>query len=410
MRILIINTYYYPAFVGGAEISVKLLAEGMVKSGNSVFVLTTGLAEKVYRVNGVIVICLKQKNIFNSYQESKKIPQFLKVFWHLIDSCNPFYHFKVANILKRIRPALAHTNNIQGFSPFLWFTIKSQKIPLVHSLRDYYLLCHKCNLYNNNKNCESLCLPCSVTHTIKKRFFKYPDYIVGISNYILNKYSTYLPISKLNSNIIYNATENNGFDFVKSDEPKLRFGYIGRIAKDKGVEYLVNELSKLDQDQKSAIKIFFAGKGDAEFIRQLSQKLENIEFEFLGVIKPYDFYKNIDVLLIPALWNEPFGRIVIESLSYSVPVCQSDRGGLKELFNPANSWMYSPEEGELSILVKHILNNRNEVLEKRKQCGQRAGKFSTEQYINNYLKLYHQLVSVETKISKAEYAPALLEK
>ena len=67
MRILIINTYYYPAFVGGAEISVKLLAEGMVKAGNSVFVLTTGLEEKVYRVNGVIVICLKQKNIFNSY-------------------------------------------------------------------------------------------------------------------------------------------------------------------------------------------------------------------------------------------------------------------------------------------------------------------------------------------------------
>ncbi|MFA6086168.1 glycosyltransferase family 4 protein [Mucilaginibacter sp.] len=406
MRVLIINTYYYPAFVGGAEISVKLLAEGMVKAGNSVFVLTTGLADKVYRVNGVIVICLKQKNIFNSYRDSKNIPQFLKVFWHLIDSCNPFYHFKISNLLKRIRPALAHTNNIQGFSPFLWLTIKSQKIPLIHSLRDYYLLCHKCNLYNNDKNCERLCLPCSVTHTIKKGFFKYPDHIVGISNYILNKYSTYLPISKLNSNVIYNATEKNDFEFMKSDSPKLRFGYIGRIAKDKGVEYLVDELAKLGE-QKDAFKIIFAGKGDAGFIEQLSHKLENIEFEFLGVAKPYDFYNNIDVLLIPALWNEPFGRIVIESLSYLVPVCQSDRGGLKELFNPANSWIYSPEEGELSILIKHILNNRNEVVEKKKQCGQQAGKFSSEQYIANYLKLYHQFVSIGPEISKARVHPRL---
>ena len=408
MRVLIINTYYYPAFVGGAEISVKLLAEGMAKAGNSVFVLTTGVANKVYRVNGVIVICLKQKNIFNSYRESKNIPQFLKVFWHLIDSCNPFYHFKVSNILKRIRPALAHTNNIQGFSPFLWLTIKSQKIPLIHSVRDYYLLCHKCNLYNNDKNCESLCLPCSVTHTIKKGFFKYPDHIVGISNYILNKYSTYLPISKLSSNIIYNATESNDFEPVKSEAIKLRFGYMGRIAKDKGVEYLVNELTKLDQQLKGSFKIIFAGKGEAGFIEQLTHKLDNIEFEFLGVIKPYDFYNNIDVLLIPALWNEPFGRIVIESLSYSVPVCQSDRGGLKELFNPANSWIYSPEEGELSVLVTHILNNRNEVLEKKEHCRQQAGKFSSEQYIANYLKLYHQFVAIEPKINKAEVHPRFI--
>jgi len=408
MRVLIINTYYYPAFVGGAEISVKLLAEGMAKAGNSVFVLTTGVADKVYRVNGVIVICLKQKNIFNSYRESKNIPQFLKVFWHLIDSCNPFYHFKVSNILKRIRPALAHTNNIQGFSPFLWLTIKSQKIPLIHSVRDYYLLCHKCNLYNNDKNCESLCLPCSVTHTIKKGFFKYPDHIVGISNYILNKYSTYLPISKLSSNIIYNATESNDFEPVKSEAIKLRFGYMGRIAKDKGVEYLVSELTKLDQQLKGSFKIIFAGKGEAGFIEQLTHKLDNIEFEFLGVIKPYDFYNNIDVLLIPALWNEPFGRIVIESLSYSVPVCQSDRGGLKELFNPANSWIYSPEEGELSVLVTHILNNRNEVLEKKEHCRQQAGKFSSEQYIANYLKLYHQFVAIEPKINKAEVHPRFI--
>jgi glycosyltransferase involved in cell wall biosynthesis len=251
-------------------------------------------------------------------------------------------------------------------------------------------------------------MPCSVTHTIKKGFFKYPDHIVGISNYILNKYSTYLPISAANSNVIYNATEKNEFKPIKSELTKLRFGYMGRIAKDKGVEYLVNELAKLDQQLKGTFKIVFAGKGDKEFIEQLTQKLENIEFEFLGVARPDDFYNQIDVLLIPALWNEPFGRIVIESLSYSVPVCQSDRGGLKELFNPANSWMYSPEEGELSIIVKHILNNRNEVLEKKEHCGQQAGKFSSEQYISNYLKLYHRFVSLEPKINKAEVNPRFI--
>ena len=409
MTILIINTYYYPAFVGGAEISVKLLAEGMAKAGNSVYVLSTGVADKVYRINGVTVICVKQKNIHNSYNQAKNTSQFLKVLWHLIDSCNIFYYFKISAILKRIKPALAHTNNIQGFSPFLWFTIKAKNIPLVHSMRDYYMLCHKCNMYNNDKNCETLCTPCKVTHTVKKNFFKYPDHFVGISHYILNKYRSYVPIPEQSCGVIYNAIEGKQVDPGKAANEKLRFGYIGRIAKDKGVEYLVDELSALNDQQKLDFKIIFAGKGDDEFIARLKNKLQNIEFEFLGVATPQDFYQNIDVLLVPALWNEPFGRIVIESLSYSVPVCQSDRGGLKELFNPANSWIYSPQQGKLSALVTHILNNKNEVAEKKKNCSSQIEKFSEESYIKNYLQLYRNIISARSKPNKAgERSPALL--
>ena len=158
MRILITNTYYFPAFVGGAEISVKLLAEGMRASGNIVYVLTTGLQDKVYRVNGVIVISIKQQNIFNSY-DKKDHSQLSKVAWHLFDSFNFSYHNKIKAILKRISPDIVHTNSIQGFSPYLWRTVKSLNIPLVHSMRDYYMLCHKCNMYNNG-NCESLCARC----------------------------------------------------------------------------------------------------------------------------------------------------------------------------------------------------------------------------------------------------------
>nr|WP_294941663.1 glycosyltransferase family 4 protein [uncultured Mucilaginibacter sp.] len=404
MRVLITNTYYFPSFVGGAEISVKLLAEGMRASGNTVYVLTTGLQDKVYRVNGVIVISIKQQNIFNSY-DNKEHSQLGKVAWHLFDSFNFSYHNKIKAILKRISPDIVHTNSIQGFSPYLWRTVKSLDIPLVHSMRDYYMLCHKCNMYNNG-NCESLCAPCEITNSVKKRFFKYPDYFIGISNFILNRYSAFSKEVCSNSSVIYNAVDTSEASLkISASSPKITFGYIGRIDKDKGVEYMIDELALLPAKLKNNVKLVLAGKGEAGFIAKLQAKLIGIEHEFMGVVKPADFYSNIDVLIVPALWHEPFGRIVIESLSYMVPVLQSDRGGLKELYSADSSWIFSPQSGHLLAQVTYIIKNKDELAEKKLNCVNEAGKFSVDKYIDKHQALYNFITSCAVPQQNEAEAP-----
>lgn len=396
MKILITNTYYFPAFVGGAEISVKLLAEGLRAAGNEVYVLTTGLEDKIYTINGVIIISIKQQNIFNSYHKKDR-SSVSKVVWHLFDSFNFSYHFKITSILKRISPDLVHTNSIQGFSPFLWRTIKMLGYPLVHSLRDYYMLCHKCSLYNEG-NCQSLCAPCKITNTVKKGFFKYPDHFVAISNFILNKYSSFNSAMAANSSVIYNAVDEVETSCNKDNSAsQIVFGYIGRVDVDKGVSYMVNEIAALPASQKQDIKLLVAGKGEEDFISQLKSQLKGVAVEFLGVVKPEDFYSKIDVLIVPALWNEPFGRIVIESISNRVPVCQSDRGGLKELFSPDSSWMFSPEETNLTRLLVHILDNKEELAQKKMNCVNEIGKFSVKRYISAHQELYKTITSPKSQ-------------
>lgn len=406
MRILITNTYYFPAFVGGAEISVKLLAEGLHAAGNQVYVLTTGLEDKVYTVNGVIVISVKQRNIFNSY-DKKSRSQLSKVVWHLFDSFNFANHFKITEILKRISPDIVHTNSIQGFSPFLWRTIKAQGMPLVHSMRDYYMLCHKCNMYNQG-NCQTLCTPCKVTNTAKKSFFKFPDHFIGISNFILDKYRSFSTEVSSNSSVIYNAVDTTQSSLViNPPSAKVVLGYIGRIDEDKGVAYMIDELASLPDEKKCNIKLVLAGKGEQDFIDSLKVKLLGIQHEFLGVVKPVDFYNNVDVLIVPALWNEPFGRIVIESLSYMVPVCQSDRGGLKELYSPDSSWIFSPLQGELTLQINHILDHQDELVEKKMNCINEIGKFSVKKYIDKHLALYDNVTAGKSLSPKREVATSV---
>ena len=60
MKILVINAYYYPHMVGGAEHSVQILCENLAKAGHEVYVYTIDgdTKESINRpedVNGVTV-------------------------------------------------------------------------------------------------------------------------------------------------------------------------------------------------------------------------------------------------------------------------------------------------------------------------------------------------------------------
>lgn len=394
MRILIFNTFYFPKFIGGAEISVQLLAEGLVKQGNQVFVVTFGEKPDVKRVHGVVVIRIKQRNLFSTFHTDQHHSQLAKVLWHLIDSFNPLYTFFIKNILKRIKPDIIHTNNIAGFSPSVWAAVKLSKIPLVHTIRDYYLICHRTNMFNNEHSCTVPCKDCKITNQVKFGFMKYPDHFVGISKYILNKHESIIGEEKHRS-VIYNGVEVNGEEIEKTFKypDKLNFGYMGRISPDKGVEYLIKELMACSPQIKAKIKVTLAGRGDSDFIEKLKNLACDLQVEFAGVVKPSQFFEHVDVLIVPSLWPEPFGRTVIEALSFGVPVCISDSGGLSELHDAKSSWLYKPWVGQLTQLVGDIVNNPQRIAEKKANCFNSAQRFNESRYVDEYQTIYKKIIA-----------------
>jgi len=392
MRILIFNTFYFPKFIGGAEVSVQLLAEGLVKEGNQVFVIAFGEKLAVKRVNSVIVITIKQRNLFSSFYTNQKHSVAAKTLLHLLDSFNFFYAFFIKAILIRINPDIIHTNNIAGFSPGLWAAIKSCNVPLVHTIRDYYLICHRTNMFNDNHSCVVPCRDCKFTSKLKANFIKYPDHFVGISNYVLTKHEPIIG-NGTPSSVIYNGVKMgkseiaNTFQYPK----KINFGYMGRIAPDKGVEYMIKELTACSSSTKKNLKITLAGRGDNHFIDELKNIAIDLELDFAGVVTPSSFYENIDVLIVPSLWPEPFGRTVIEALSFGIPVCISDSGGLSELHDVKSSWLYKPDEAHLTRLIEHIVHNQHNIAEKKVNCFATAQRFNDTRYVNEYSHIYKKM-------------------
>jgi glycosyltransferase involved in cell wall biosynthesis len=67
---------------------------------------------------------------------------------------------------------------------------------------------------------------------------------------------------------------------------------------------------------------------------------------------PRDFYRVSRAILMPSLWQEPFGRVAAEALANGLPVLASNRGGLPEALGGAG-WVFdlpercTPSSGEV---------------------------------------------------------------
>jgi glycosyltransferase involved in cell wall biosynthesis len=53
-------------------------------------------------------------------------------------------------------------------------------------------------------------------------------------------------------------------------------------------------------------------------------------------------------VVVPALWDEPFGRVATEALAYRRGLIATRKGGLREIVDPATDWVVDPVAGSLT--------------------------------------------------------------
>lgn len=326
MNILIFNEFYTPYIVGGAEISTQMLAEALVSLGHKVTVCTTCNRDYKKVVNGVDVIYVKIENIYWPYKTSRK-KALARFTWHTLDIKNIRYSKRFNEIIGEVKPDIVHSNNICGFSCFVWSSAAKKRIPIVHTIRDYYLMCTKVSMYREEE-CKKQCGRCKIFSLLKLKASRKVDAVIGISSFILKRhvehgYFQYTKYKKVISNPIKVSEISN--------EHKTRtynIGYIGSLSDAKGVGLLVKVFNKIGNKK---YKLLLAGKGDNQYRLKLESMAFNCNIRLLGFVNPDDFYKKIDLLVVPSQWKEPFGRVVIEAISKGIPVIASCNGGLPEI-------------------------------------------------------------------------------
>ena len=385
MKILICNELYAPYFLGGAERSVTILAEALAQKGHQIYIYTTAPEDKNKESNNVKIFYRKCKNIYWIYSPNNP-NKIKKTIWHLVDIYNISVRKQFQTLIEQIKPDIIHTHVLSSFSVCLWSVAKKYNIPIVQTLRDYYLLCSKSTMFKDEHVCQKQCLLCKTSTYPKKILSSSVSAVVGISQFILdthikNGYFAKTPLRQ----VIFNSVSQKQVSTNSSVREKA-IGYIGRIHPSKGTEILIKSFLQIKNPQ---YKLYIAGNNTTEYAQYLQEKYNHPNILSLGLQNSEEFLAKISLLVVPSIWNEPFGRVIVEAFNCHCPVITSDRGGMPELITPkVNGDIFQIENPtSLNILLQNFNDGKTTYT-----IDDIPSQYSIENMVLQYETLYKKVI------------------
>ncbi|WP_297813168.1 glycosyltransferase family 4 protein [uncultured Methylophaga sp.] len=385
-KLCIIAAAYPPNIKGGGEKSTQLLAQGLSYLGNEVTVLTVDHKVHQFRDGEVLVKAIRTPNIYWNFKHSQ--PPVRKLIWHFKENVNPRAVRSLLAELETIQPDAVLTSTIENFGNSVWVACHQLNIPVAHILRSYYTLCFKGTMFRQGQNCKSRCLSCRTGTIGRARSAARVNGLIGISDFILQKHRPYF--SNALKTVIFNPVEAPPDVNIDDESASRRFAYLGRIEPEKGVELLLQAFQSLPDDYELKI----AGTGKEDYVQHLKQKYPSARIQFLGWVAAEDVYREVDFVIVPSMWNEPFGRTVIEAYSHGRAVIASARGGLKELVKEGETGqLFEPDDPE-KVRAACLAAVANQLASRsvRLKLQQHAERFSVSTIAAQYDAFIEQMI------------------
>lgn len=236
--------------------------------------------------------------------------------------------------------------------------------------------------------------------------------ILPVSEYIKNHFYSVAPNDKMK--VLYNCIDLEVFDANKkdkTDELKEKYGikkndfvflYTGRVCPEKGILELVKAFKELSKMYDN-IKLLVVGSrwynliAKDEYFEQLIEESKGYEDKivFTGYVFPEDMpdiYTLGDTLVIPSMWEEPFGVVALEGMAMKVPMIVTNSGGLVEVADSKISMVVDKNSNvveKLANAMEKMLSDkqvREGLKEKAYKKIQSDNKFNKDYYYDNFLK------------------------
>lgn len=217
----------------------------------------------------------------------KNGPSYMKL---LVMQTHLYEHFKESKLIKKVRKNRKTQLNKKADSEY--FTIGQARLGL--KLREYYLRMYRLidDFHFNSSVAQ--------------------DYIM---QYLPNIKGKVVPITHSG------LTDNRNRKYEEHD--KLVVGYVGPYDHKKG-------FYRLAKIAESMPDVTFRFYGDV--VDSLVFQKSNVEnYGIVSAASLQQAYRDMDVLVVPSLWHETFGFVVLEALLQGTPCIVSDTVGAKDL-------------------------------------------------------------------------------
>ncbi len=322
--------------------------------------------KELFTPNGASAVSISVKNSIE-YSKNKKIITVYGQYVHKPFAVSNFVGFKSKKIFH-------FGNNLSVLKQYLnQINLKqSDRIIEIHN-RPYlfnYLLNknkHQCViLYFHN---DPLSMKGSKTKIERIKILSKASGIVFVSKYLRDKFFSDINENFDNEYIIPNSLNKNHSIIEKKKQKIILF--VGRIVKEKGVDIYVKVAKKLStkySDWKFLIigssKLGYENKSlfEKSMITEIEKHNNNVVYQgYITNKRVKDIMSKSSILIVPSLWEEPFGMTALEGLANKMVVISSEVGGLTEIVKERGIVIKDIDTNKLENKLENLLNFPEEI-------------------------------------------------
>lgn len=371
MKIALVTAYFYPVSAGGTEKYVLSLAKSLIEQHHQVHIITAGNKKMAGTFEDIAIYYVNDElsnhpDILSSRKASENLDAFKGI---LDDNKYDLVHFHT------LTPAFNtfHISAAKKLNAEIYFTAHVPGITCVHGdlmqfgkhACDGLIQKHRCTACYISKKIKSRSISNVVAKTIN--ILNYP---VSTATVVERKINNLVELDRL-CNKIFLFTHwqkeifiKNGFDpkkilitsqllnkAINPQNPVKReiknVGFVGRISHEKGLHILI-EAFKLAN--RTDLQLHIAGIiNDEKYysrLKKITATNSNIKWQTnLSEAHTNDFYKIIDLLVIPSIWLETGPFVLYEAFHNNLPIVTNNLGDMSiwkdkgfniELYNNVN--------------------------------------------------------------------------
>ncbi len=150
---------------------------------------------------------------------------------------------------------------------------------------------------------------------------------ISCSSYVARRFST-------PSTVVPNAYDDTLFKQPERPGRERDFVFCGRLVSDKGADVCVKGFARVVQSEPGSKLTIVGGGPERAALQALVQTLGIAgQVRFTGSLSGQDLVRELQrhaCMVVPSLWEEPFGIVVLEGIACCDTVIVSRRGGLPE--------------------------------------------------------------------------------
>lgn len=339
-----------------------------------------------------------------------------------IQSIWAFNHYvAIKKYIKEFKPDIIHVHNTFAvLSPSIFWAIKSEHVPCVITLHNYRLICPAATLFRDGRLCEECVghfpypaikhrcqyngsfLPVAVNavsqviHRSIGTYYRNIDAIIVLNPFfaqIMQRSGFSINKIKIKNNSVVDLYDKFG-DYITRQKQIV---YIGQITSGKGIDFLLTTWATLKVHQYQLIIIGdgldkvnlqerFSRQSDITWLGRIDHKL------VLEVVRQSRF------LVLPSIWNEPFGLSAVEALMMATPVIVPDHIALAKYVENAGYIYDNNDEESFSRVLELSIHVDQNNWDQMSRNARRAyiKDFTPKKDFTNLIEIYKKAIKVST--------------